>query len=172
MRGPRAFNRRTLSARSLWNSTPVDPGLVVTVMPVNINFTNPGNGNAEEGTGIDFSGQFPTFGLLTKYAIVEPEAVLRREMEDGTSKTSTNWSRILVAREVTYLYRSKSSYLAFIDWFNNLVNKGESWFDWTDPTTGTVKVARIKDGKLGAERPLDPLMTWWTIDMTLEVWDD
>ncbi len=171
MRGPRSLGSRTVAARSLWNSHVVDPGLVVYVTPRPFEYTNPGTGSAEEGVGVVFDGMFPTTGILIEYSLSQPDAVDRRVMEDNMAKTGQKWSRVLVERRVTYQFRGSAVYLSFISWFNDYTRRGESWFDWQDPMTQTTKVARIKGGQLDKETPVDSLLRWWNVSMTLQVWE-
>jgi hypothetical protein len=98
-------------------------------------------------------------------------AVLRSEMDSGPPKQSKIYSRVLVTRPVRFLIESAANYAAFITWFNSDLNRGAEWFDWTDPVTDTVRLARIVGGQLNEERPLTPAMTHWEISCTLETWD-
>jgi len=116
---------------------------------------------------------FPSYMILLRdgFSIKRNSAVQRTEMEDGFAKQRKRWSRVLVSRSVSYGTRTKADYESFITWFNSTINRGADWFDWTDPVTATVKQARIKGGVIEDEAPEDPMLTWWTVKFTLEVWD-
>lgn len=116
---------------------------------------------------------FPSYPILVEwssYKVNRNTAVQRTSMEDGFAKQTKRFSRVLVTRSVKY-QMTKAEYATFLTWFNTTVNRGSDWFDWTDPNTNTVKTARIVNGQLDEEVPVDPIMSKWDISFKLETWD-
>jgi hypothetical protein len=116
---------------------------------------------------------FPTYAVLLRdgFKVRRNSAVTRTEFEDGFTKQQKRWSRVLVSRDVVYGFSTKANYLAFLTWFNVDINRGASWFDWPDPTTGIVIQARIASGALEEEVPFEPTLEKWSIKFVIEAWD-
>lgn len=115
---------------------------------------------------------FPNYVVLLNkgYEVSRASALKRTQFDDGFSKQYKRFSRVLVERPVVYGAKSKADYTSFITWFNTTINRGADWFDWTDPKSGTVVTARIKDGKI-QEIPIDPMLEKWDLKFTIETWD-
>jgi hypothetical protein len=115
---------------------------------------------------------FPTYAKLLHepYRVQREPAVLRTDMESGPPKQAKLKSRVMVTRELAYAFGSITDYTNFLTWFKTDINRGASWFDWTDPVDGVVKQARIVAGTLDEERP-NRQMDVWVISFKIETWD-
>ena len=113
---------------------------------------------------------FPTYAkiLADGYAEQRESALLRTEMESGPPKQAKIKSRVLVTRPVSILLRSRADYLNFVTWFSKTLHEGSDWFDFTDPVTRTVKLARFVGG--GLEASPQAGLTLWTIGTKIETW--
>ena len=98
-------------------------------------------------------------------------AVVRTPMDGGLPKQAKVRSRVMVTRPVIYQFDSLADYNSFITWFTTTINRGVSWFDWTDPVDSTVKQARIVGGKLDYERPRRKNLDRWEVGFKIETWD-
>ena len=67
------------------------------------------------------------------------------------------------------MLNSLADYNSFITWFQDTINYGADWFDWTDPVDGIEKSARIVGG-LGKEATPVPVSKW-VIDAVIETWN-
>lgn len=92
----------------------------------------------------------------------------RTQMEDGFVKQATHASRVLVARPVDLLIKSKADYDAFRTWYENDIGR-VGFFDFTDPRDAVVKQARFEGGKI-APRPTRKDMERWTVGCRIETW--
>jgi len=108
--------------------------------------------------------------LAEGYDKNRPSAVSRSEMEDGMVKQLRTKARVLVKRNMTISVASLSDYQAFIAWYQNDVDYGALWFDFTDPEDSVVKFARIVL-QLNSERPLVGLGQW-RISAVIETWSN
>lgn len=116
---------------------------------------------------------FPTYAklVLEGFKKDRESALQRTDMERGPPKQPRIKSRVLVTRKLTYAFDSKTDYNNFLTWFNTSINRGAAWFDWTDPETSTVKKARIVNGKLSEEKPLNSALSLWQVMFDLETWE-
>lgn len=112
----------------------------------------------------------PVYAKLHKFPFEPESAVLRTEMESGPPKQAKLRSRVMVERPVTYSLDSKADYLAFMTWVRGTINRGVSWFDWTDPLDNVTKLARIKGGKV-SYKSLNAALSFWEASFVLETWD-
>lgn len=114
---------------------------------------------------------FPAAALLLFEGLARmPEsAVKRSDNESGPPKQLKTKSRVLHVRLVNYLITSKAELDAWEEWFEDGINLGADWFDWTDPYDNTVKQARIKDGiyRLAPQRKM---LDRWKISFEIEIW--
>lgn len=107
--------------------------------------------------------------LFDGYSVEREPAVMRSQTEGLTKQTRIR-SRVLVARSIVARFASADDYADFLEWFNDDIAAGASWFDWPDPADGQTKSARIAGGKLGQERPQRKLFDRWEIPMVIETW--
>ena len=116
---------------------------------------------------------FPSYAkLLTEGFELQPgDAVERTDMEGGLAKQAKTRSRVLVARPVIYAFDSKADMESFRTWVKTDLNRGASWFTWTDPVDATAKNARIIGGRLASIRPERPDLGSWRIQFLLETFD-
>ena len=115
---------------------------------------------------------FPT-GAKLKHDLVlrRDPGVLETDTETGPAKVARIRSRVMLWREVEYLFGSLADYQAFIAWFTTDIERGALWFDWPDPSDAdTVKPARIRGGLLEEERP-DKRMDTWSLKFQIGTWD-
>lgn len=94
--------------------------------------------------------------------------VNRTPMEDGFIKQATMASRVLVARPVDLLIKTKANYDAFRLWYWNDIGR-VGFFDFTDPRDGVVKQARFEGGKI-APRAIRKDLERWVIGCRIEAW--
>jgi len=116
---------------------------------------------------------FPTYArLLTDgFSIKRPSGVDRSSIEDGMANQRRRQSRVLVPISVMYQLDSQADYTSFLDWYYNEINSGADWFNWTDPLDKQSKLARIVQGTLNEEKPIDGVPNLgWRISMTIERW--
>jgi hypothetical protein len=114
---------------------------------------------------------FPAYAvpLFDGFGQERESAVARTSFEDGMVKQLRTTSRVLLQRSITYGFRSKSDFQAFIAWFQNDIDHGAQWFDWTDPVDNEVKLARIARA-LEREEPATPTLDFWRVRMVIETW--
>ena len=78
-------------------------------------------------------------------------------------------SRVLVTRNVLVSFRSQADYNDFIEWFEDDINGGADWFNWTNPETSATVLARIVSG-LEQEQPENAHLADWVIRFKMETW--
>lgn len=88
---------------------------------------------------------FPTYGkhLLKSFGEKPAPLVDRTQMEKGPAKQRRRVKRRPVARPCAYLY-TLAEYAQFKTWVDT--EGANSTFDWTDPLTGTTKLAQLVGG--------------------------
>lgn len=104
------------------------------------------------------------------YVLDRGSAVNRTPMSDGMVKQLRVRTRVLVTRNYSALFDTLAHYNSFISWYNDDIDAGADWFNWTDPVTSTVKSARIVN-KLGQEKPRMGLLSKWEIAITVETYE-
>jgi hypothetical protein len=116
---------------------------------------------------------FPAYAKLAfdGFARERDTAVVRTTMESGPPKQAKIRSRVMLTRPVVYHFDSLADYNSFITWFTTTINRGASWFTWTDPVDSVPKEARIVGGKLEYERPRRKNLDRWEVGFKLETWD-
>jgi len=107
--------------------------------------------------------------LSDGFSLVRAPALQRTEMASGPVKQLKTMSRVMVTRQVRLLFTSKADYTAFIDWFQQGVNFGADWFNWTDPLDKVEKPARLVGG-LKSETPITPNLNTWEVQTAIETW--
>lgn len=114
---------------------------------------------------------FPTAPVLLFEGLSRvPESAVRRgDMESGPAKQLKTKSRVTHVRPVVYLITSKTDLDAFETWFEDTINMGADWFDWTDPYDSAVKSARIKDGAISLV-PQRKVLDRWKLSFEIETW--
>lgn len=96
--------------------------------------------------------------------------VVRTPKEGGLPKQRKRFSRVMIARPVTYLLKSASDYASFMTWYETTIGR-TGWFDWTDPADGVVKQARIQGGAIEDEEPQRKSHDRWKVKFTIETWN-
>ena len=113
---------------------------------------------------------FPSIGtvMVAGYKQSPVSAVRRTAMDGGLPKQAAKFSRALLQRNITYLLTSaeKSTFSTF---FQDTINRGADWFQWTDPLDDVEKTVRIVNGTL-TETPSLPGPRWF-VGFVLESWD-
>jgi len=114
---------------------------------------------------------FPAYASLLSEGVTSrrASALERSEMESGPVKQLKSRSRVLLTRSTVYKLATLADYNSFITWFQDTINYGADWFDWTDPIDGILKSARIVSA-LDSEEPADGTPAFWKIRMSIEVW--
>lgn len=107
--------------------------------------------------------------LFDGFAEQRESALMRTEMESGPPRQTKVRSRVMVRRSVSILFSSKADYQSFLSWYANDINEGASWFDMTDPVSGTTINARFVGGGLTGS-PVNNGLTRWTIKAQIEAW--
>lgn len=106
--------------------------------------------------------------LLNGYGEQPESVLLRTEMESGAKQARIR-SLALVARPVVYDY-SNAEYADFKTWHRDTINRGASYFFWTDPHDGVSKLTRIVRGEYEARAYVasqgDELR--WEVSMEIE----
>jgi hypothetical protein len=113
---------------------------------------------------------FPAYAkvLAENYSKSRASAVVRTPIEDGMVKQTRYRARVLVARSVTLGFESWADYDNFITWFQDTIDYGAAWFDFTDPEDSVVRSVRIVS-KLDAENPIFGAGIW-RVPVTIETW--
>lgn len=101
----------------------------------------------------------------------KPESVIERsEMERGIPKQTRKVSDARVELEMTLHFDTKAEVDAFEDWFYEVINAGQDWFDFLHPRRGVVVQARVVGGELGVLKALQPTLQANTRTMKIEHW--
>ena len=89
---------------------------------------------------------FPTYAKLGHAITVRRDpGVLETDTETGPAKVARIRSRVMLWRDVEYLFGLLADYQSFIAWFTTDIERGALWFDWPDPADAdTVKLARVR----------------------------
>jgi hypothetical protein len=111
---------------------------------------------------------FPIYAgiVIDGFSEKHKSQLLRSDMEGGIPKQVKIHSTRMVERPVTIMLKSNTDYTNFKNWYFNDINAGSSWFNWTDPVSGTVKQARFVAADLEG-KPSAGLIIW-RISATLE----
>lgn len=114
---------------------------------------------------------FPNYVSLTRkgFGRERGAAAVRTPMESGPPKQRKVRSRVLVKRALTYLAESLANYNSFMTWFQDDIDEGAVWFDWTDPLDSQTKSARIVAGTL-KDQLVGGALAKWEISFVLETW--
>lgn len=107
--------------------------------------------------------------LIDGYAQKRESALLRTEMEYGPPKQAKVKSRVMVTRSVKMYVASKVNFQSFETWYRDDINEGSSWFDMTDPVSGSTVNARFVGGGYTAT-PMSAKMEDWQISAEIESW--
>lgn len=104
-----------------------------------------------------------------------PESVvLRQPMERGRPKQRRTNSDVRIELELTVHFDTKAQALAFEDWYYVDINAGQDSFDFTNPWTGALVVARVVGGQLGplmaSNRTLDASKRTLKIEYWRSAW--
>ncbi|VVD74359.1 hypothetical protein [Pandoraea commovens] len=75
-------------------------------------------------------------------------AVLVTEMDAGPDKQRPRNSLAKVTRSVEFMLDGIDKRNAFEEWVRVDLAGGVLWFDWRDPLTGSMKIAKIAGGKV------------------------
>ena len=117
---------------------------------------------------------FPAYAaaniLVSGFTRTQPSGVRRSEFESGARQQMRVARRVLVA-ETLVIQLSNTDYQSFKAWLNeeiDLVN----WFDYTPPGQSATVKARVVNGEVQQERPLDGSLSQWQVRLTVEYWSD
>lgn len=114
---------------------------------------------------------FPAYAkVLAGFKRQRDSIVSRTDTEDGMTKQLRTKARALVKRPVVIQLSSFADYNNFLTWFQDDIDHGAAWFDWTDPVDSTLKSTRFMGGLLEEEDPITLDGTIWRIRATLETW--
>lgn len=114
---------------------------------------------------------FPEYAniLYSGYSKKRESSLLRTEMDSGPPKQARIKSNVMEVHSVKIYLSSKENYQYFESWYESDIADGASWFDFTDPITGSTIQARFRDGGYTAT-PMTPDMENWEISAQIEVW--
>lgn len=114
---------------------------------------------------------FPTYAkvLFNGYSQKKESALLRTEMDSGPPKQAKVKSKVMVVRSVKIYLSSKSDFQSFETWYDTDLEQGSSWFDFTDPVSGSTVQARFRDGGY-TSTPMIADMSRWEITAQIESW--
>ena len=114
---------------------------------------------------------FPVYAniLFNGYNKKRESALLRSEMESGPPKQARVKYNVMEVHSVKIYISTKSDFQLFETWYSDDIAEGASWFDFTDPVTGSTVQARFKDGGYTAT-PMTPDMENWEISAQIEIW--
>lgn len=114
---------------------------------------------------------FPTYAdiLYEGFSQSRESALIRTEMDSGPPRQAKIKSRVMVTRNVSIYLSSKTELANFESWFQNDVNYGASWFNFTDPITGSTVQARFADGAYTIT-PMSAKLNHWKLVTKIETW--
>lgn len=90
-------------------------------------------------------------------------------MESGPPRQAKVRSTVMMTRTCNIYIEGLSNYLAFKTWFSSTLSEGASWFNYSDPVTGTVVQARFVNGGFTAT-PMLGGMSAWQVQAKIESW--
>lgn len=106
--------------------------------------------------------------LADGFGVRRESALTRTEMESGPPKQARTRSRTMVERSGSVLLRSKTDYIAFMDWIETDLDGGSAWFDWVDPLSQSTRQARLLATPFEAQAVRG--LNLWRLPITLETW--
>ena len=114
---------------------------------------------------------FPSYAqiLYDGFSQERESALIRTEMDSGPPRQAKIKSRVMITRNVNIYLDSKTSLTDFETWYQDTINYGASWFDFTDPITGLVVQARFSDGGYTIT-PLSAKLDHWKLGTKIETW--
>jgi hypothetical protein len=114
---------------------------------------------------------FPSYAklLFSGFSVKRESAVLRSDMESGPARQTKVRSTVMITRSVKIYLPTLANYQSFEAWYSSDINEGASWFNFTDPVSGTSKLARFVNGGYTAT-PLMGGMAAWTVEAKIETW--
>lgn len=107
--------------------------------------------------------------LFDGYSQKRESALLRSEMEYGPPKQAKTKSLVMITRSAKLYLASKANFQSFETWYRTDINEGVSWFNMTDPVSGSTISARFVGGGYTA-KPMTPAMQKWEISVEIESW--
>jgi hypothetical protein len=107
--------------------------------------------------------------LFNGYSQKRESALLRTEMEYGPPKQAKVQSLVMITRSARLYVNTKANFQSFETWYRNDLNEGVSWFDMTDPVSGSTITARFVGGGYTAT-PMTAAMEQWEIGVQIESW--
>lgn len=113
----------------------------------------------------------PTYAriLYDGYSQKRESALLRTEMDSGPPRQAKLYSRVMITRSAKIYISSKSNFQSFETWYATSINEGASWFDMTDPVSGSTIQARFVGGGYNAT-PMTADLENWEISVNIESW--
>lgn len=114
---------------------------------------------------------FPSYAklLFEGYGEQREPGLLRTEMESGPPRQAKVRSRVMRTRSVKIYLATKAHFQAFENWYDNELNLGAAWFNFTDPVAKAVVMARFVGGGYQSQ-PLAPGLESWTLTVKIESW--
>lgn len=114
---------------------------------------------------------FPNVKFNWQDLAFTPESVVERsEMERGIPKQRRKASDAREELDLTIYFDTKAEAGAFEDWFFDVINAGQDWFDFPHPVTAAVLQARVVNGELGALKFDQPTLQASRRALKIEYW--
>lgn len=116
---------------------------------------------------------FPSYAdiLYEGFSQARESALIRTEMDSGPPRQAKIKSRVMLTRSVSIYLPSKTALADFESWFQNDINYGASWFNFTDPITGSTVQARFVDGGYTIT-PMSAKLNHWKLTTKIETWSE
>jgi hypothetical protein len=114
---------------------------------------------------------FPTYVtvLVDGYGEAHAPTSIRTEMARGMPKQRKTQSDVLISIPMTLLFTTAAYAASFEEWYYVTQKAETSFWDWTDPRTGTVRSARAVSESLGPLVPEgDGTFVWTKRTLTIE----
>lgn len=114
---------------------------------------------------------FPNYAkiLYSGYQKNRESSLMRTDMESGPPKQARVKSNVMEVHTVKIYLSSKSDFQSFENWYRSDIADGASWFDFTDPISGSTVQARFRDGGYSAS-PMIADMSKWEVSAKIEIW--
>ena len=105
---------------------------------------------------------------LRSFSRQRPSGVRRADFDSGARQQIRIARRVLVT-ETLSADLSKADYALFLTWYQDTI-KRVGWFKYTPPGAAAPVDARLVEGKISEEAPLDSATKTWRLKIALEYW--
>ena len=105
---------------------------------------------------------------LRTFSRQRPPGTRRADFESGGRQQIRIARRVLIA-ETLSADLSKADYALFLTWYQNSIER-VGWFDYTPPGAAAATKARLVNGQITEEVPLDTAGNQWRLKLSVEYW--